>query len=169
MHFQHRCCSLIESICVQQNERRRGRGKERGEGSRCTRAAIVRLVTREACTRYFWEVNGPDYEVQVLRSVTVPVIHSIPPPTVSRRRDFRFVQKPSSLFKTYLSILLFQNFLRYYSLYLTLCILYILFLVSLSLLHLKFHRNLVKKIFAFFFKLFDHSIDLLFPFKSIVI
>lgn len=117
MHFQHRCCSLIESICVQQNERRRGRGKERGEGSRCTRAAIVRLVTREACTRYFWEVNGPDYEVQVLRSVTVPVIHSIPPPTVSRRRDFRFVQKPSSLFKTYLSILLSQYFLRYYSLY----------------------------------------------------
>lgn len=38
----------------------------------------------------------------------------------------------------------------------------------ISSVHLKFHRNLVKKIFAFFFKLFDHSIDLLFPLKSIV-
>lgn len=68
-------CSLIES---KGNLRATGRSEEEGGegrgGGRCTRAAIVRLVTREACTRYFWEVNGPDYEVQVLRSVTVPVI-----------------------------------------------------------------------------------------------
>lgn len=65
--------SSRKAICVQRGGARRRGGKGKG-GGRCTRAAIVRLVTREACTRYFWEVNGPDYEVQVLRSVTVPVI-----------------------------------------------------------------------------------------------
>lgn len=64
-----------QSACNGEGRGGEGRGGVgRRGGGRCTRAAIVRLVTREACTRYFWEVNGPDYEVQVLRSVTVPVI-----------------------------------------------------------------------------------------------
>ena len=57
------------------SRRSKSEGEERRVAGCAPRVAIVGLVTREACTGYFWEVNGPDYQVpaQVLRSVTVAV------------------------------------------------------------------------------------------------